>query len=131
MDQKTSPPKPGRGRTRRPGPADGKDATPFTSELGEPSSASSAAIPALAEGPIAPRPQVRKEPRKKTPPARTPEAGPESPYETEFDRIVDYREDLAADFDAMAADHPRSAVLGSLALGFGVGLLAGLFLWRE
>jgi len=40
-----------------------------------------------------------------------------------YDQVVDYRESLASDFDAVAAEHPRSAVLGGFLLGVSVGLV--------
>jgi ElaB/YqjD/DUF883 family membrane-anchored ribosome-binding protein len=50
---------------------------------------------------------------------------------TRFDDIVDYREDLGTDFDALASEHPRSSVLVSLACGLVVGLLLGYFAARD
>ena len=40
----------------------------------------------------------------------------------QYDQIVDYRESLTSDFDAVAAEHPRSAALGGFLLGVTVGL---------
>jgi hypothetical protein len=41
----------------------------------------------------------------------------------QYDHVVDYRESLSSDFDAVAGEHPRSAVLGAFLLGAAVGIV--------
>lgn len=127
MDEKISSPKTGRPKTRRPVPAAGREAAPFTAELEAslPNPPSDAARE-QAKGPAAPR-----ERQAADSPGQARTSDTESPRQPRFDRIVDYREDLAADFDAITSEHPRYAVLGALALGVGIGFLAALLLARE
>jgi hypothetical protein len=40
----------------------------------------------------------------------------------QYDHVVDYRESLTSDFEEIAAEHPRSAVLGGFLMGVAVGL---------
>lgn len=48
-----------------------------------------------------------------------------------FDSVVEYRESLVDDFDALASDYPRSAVLGGFLIGIAVGLLVAALLRRD
>jgi len=123
MDEKDSPLKTGRPKTRRPAPAAGREAAPFTAELE--ATLSSPPSDAAHETAAPPERRATESPGR----ARTPDT--ERPRQPPFDRIVDYREDLAADFDAITSEHPRYAVLGALVLGVGIGFVAGLLLARE
>lgn len=48
-----------------------------------------------------------------------------------FDSVVEYRESLVDDFDALASDYPRSAVLGGFLIGIAVGLLLAALSRRD
>lgn len=48
-----------------------------------------------------------------------------------FDSVVEYRESLVDDFDALASDYPRSAVLGGFLMGIAVGLLVAALSRRD
>jgi hypothetical protein len=48
-----------------------------------------------------------------------------------FDSVLEYRESLVDDFDALASDYPRSAVLGAFLIGIAAGLLVAALSRRD
>jgi hypothetical protein len=48
----------------------------------------------------------------------------------EYDHVVEYEENLASDFDVVAGEHPRSAVLGAFLLGVAVGAAVASLIYR-